>query len=183
MNKCVWRVLSLGLVVGLMVTAAGCKSNKDLEVIEPDLDGAEPDDGTGNEVTTVDGLPNLDLENLLFDPASDSGLQTVYFGFDSFGLDPEALSVLRQNADKIKRVPGVVIQIAGHCDERGTQAYNFTLGEQRALAVREHLISLGVSGDRLITISYGEEFPAEFGSNEAAWAANRRCEFNRAQSR
>jgi len=91
------------------------------------------------------------------------------------------MATLRGNADKIKQVPGVIIQLAGHCDERGTQEYNLALGERRALAVREHLIQLGISGNRLITISYGEESPAVMGSGESAWAKNRRCEFNRAR--
>jgi len=128
--------------------------------------------------TTGDGQPDLDLERLLFDRAE--GLQTVYFGFDSSSLSSEAMATLRSNAEKIKQVPGVIIQLAGHCDERGTQEYNLALGERRALAVREHLINLGVPGNRLVTISYGKEQPAVQGSNEAAWAMNRRVEFNRA---
>jgi peptidoglycan-associated lipoprotein len=130
--------------------------------------------------TTGDGLPNLDQEALLFDKYE--GLQPIYFDFDSSGLNPQALATLRDNADKIKQSPGVIVQVAGHCDERGTQEYNLALGERRALAVRGHLIKLGVSGDRLITISYGEEFPAAMGSGESVWSQNRRCEFNKAQS-
>jgi peptidoglycan-associated lipoprotein len=87
---------------------------------------------------------------------------------------------LRDNADKIKQVPGVMIQIEGHCDERGTQEYNLALGEKRALAVRDHLIQLGISPSRLVTISYGEESPEVEGHDESAWKFNRRCEFNKA---
>jgi peptidoglycan-associated lipoprotein len=134
------------------------------------------------ETTSGEGQPNLDLERLLFEPGSKYGLQTVYFDFDSSALRPDAMETLRQNAEKIKQVPGVVIQLAGHCDERGTQEYNLALGERRALAVRNYLIQLGVSGDRLVTISYGKERPAVEGHNESAWAKNRRVEFNRAVS-
>ena len=77
-------------------------------------------------------------------------------------------------------MPNVIVQIAGHCDERGTQEYNLALGEKRAQSVRNHLRQLGVPGDRLVTISYGEEAPAVPGQSEAAWAQNRRCEFMRA---
>jgi peptidoglycan-associated lipoprotein len=91
------------------------------------------------------------------------------------------MATLQENAEKIKPVPHVVIQLAGHCDARGTQEYTLALGERRALAVRQYLIQLGVSGDRLITISYGKEFPSVVGSNESAWAKNRRVEFNRAR--
>ena len=172
-----WKVLATGLC--LMIVAAGmsgCKSkNKQLEI--------DPNEGmssSGMENTQGDGQPNLDLENMLFDRYN--GLKTIYFDYDSYSLRPDALSALSQNADMIKQAPGVIVQIAGHCDERGTQEYNLALGERRALAVREHLMKLGVSGDRMVTISYGEEFPAEMGSSESAWAKNRRAEFNRAQS-
>jgi len=73
-----------------------------------------------------------------------------------------------------------LIQIEGHCDERGTQEYNLALGEKRALAVREYLMSMGVSGDRMVTISYGEEDPQDTAHTEAAWSKNRRSEFNQA---
>lgn len=158
---------------------SGCKGKKN-----QDFPPIEPTNNTGNlnETTTGDGLPNVDLGSLLFDPSSDSGLKPIYFDFDSSSLRPDALATLRDNAAKIKQVPGVIIQVAGHCDERGTQEYNLALGERRALAIREHLIQLGVSGDRMVTISYGEEMPAVSGSNESAWSMNRRAEFLKAQS-
>jgi peptidoglycan-associated lipoprotein len=115
---------------------------------------------------------------LLFGP---SGLQKVYFDFDSFALREDARTTLKANAEMIKTNPSnVIIQIAGHCDERGTQEYNMALGEKRALAVRDYLIQLGIDGNRLITISYGEEMPANPGHDEAAWSQNRRAEFNKA---
>jgi len=167
-------LLCLSLAMGAL---SGCKGKKKHDLEQP------VDDGTTN--TTVEdsgseGLnPNLELERLLFSP---SGLQAVYFDYDSSSLTPSALQILSENAEKIKQVPNVIIQIAGHCDERGTQEYNLALGERRALAVREYLRQLGVSGDRMISISFGEENPAVLGSNEAAWAKNRRCEFLRADS-
>lgn len=173
-----WKMFVAGVCV--MVVAAGvsgCKSKN----TEPLDIGADTSSTTGYEVdNSGEGLPNLDQERLLFD--RDYGLKTIYFDYDSYSLRPDALNNLRENAEKIKQTPGVIIQVAGHCDERGTQEYNLALGERRALAVREHLMKLGVSGDRMITISYGEEFPAELGSNESAWSKNRRVDFNRAQS-
>ncbi len=115
------------------------------------------------EKTGGEGQPNLDLEKLLFTPGSQYGLETIYFDFDSSSLRPDAIATLQKNAEKIKQVPGVIIQLAGHCDERGTQEYNLALGERRALAVRDYLIKLGIPGERLVTISYGEEFPADPG--------------------
>ena len=180
-TKRIVNVLVCALCVVLLVTAtSGCNRNKN-----KGLDMAfEPDTSTsssGVETTTGPGLPNIEQERLLFDRTSPSGLQTVYFDYDSHALRPDALATLRDNADKIKQVPNVIIQIEGHCDERGTQEYNLALGEKRALAVRSHLISLGISGDRMITIGYGEELPAQPGSNESVWAKNRRSEFNKAQ--
>lgn len=161
----------LVLMLGVAVAMTGCKSKKDAITITPDT-------GSGMESTTGTGQPDLDQRSLLFGP---SGLQTVYFDFDSSALRNDARATLKDNADKIKAIPGFIIQIEGHCDERGTQEYNLALGERRALAVRQYLIDLGVSGDRLVTISYGEEWPAVQGSNEAAWAQNRRAQFNEAR--
>lgn len=168
--------LFLALGLALLMGASGCKSKKE----EPLDTGMTQDPATFEEDTSGTGLPDVDQEALLFSP--DRGLQTVYFDYDSASLRPDALATLRENADKIKNVPNVIIQIAGHCDERGTEDYNIALGERRALAVRDHLISLGVSGGRLITISFGEEMPAVEGHTEAAWRYNRRAEFNRAQA-
>ena len=102
---------------------------------------------------------------------------TVFFAFDSHALTSEARSTLDRQAAWLQSNSGVTVRVEGNCDERGTQEYNLALGERRALAVRGHLISLGVSGDRLITISYGEELPADQGQNEIAWASNRRAHF------
>lgn len=170
-------LVCLAVVVAFGITT-GCKSKRPIETLDPGFD----DDLTTTETTTTgDGLPDMNLENLLFEPGSQYGLQTIYFDYDSNALRSDAMAVLRDNAEKIKKVPDVVIQLAGHCDERGTQEYNLALGERRALAVRQYLIQMGISGDRLITISYGKEFPAVLGSDESAWAKNRRVEFNRAR--
>lgn len=176
MSKAMWVskmacVMSLAVLV---VLAGGCKGGKGQQ-ITPDLTGEEE---TGMEETTTGlALPEIG-EGTLFD--SFTGLQKVYFDYDSFALRPDALRTLSENADKIKQVPNALIQIEGHCDERGTQEYNLALGERRALAIREHLIKLGVSGDRMVTISYGEERPEVEGHSEAAWSKNRRSEFNKA---
>jgi len=124
-------------------------------------------------------LPTVDTGSIFFDP--ERNMNTVYFAFDSSALDAPAQDELKEAAAYLENHPTGLIQIAGHCDERGTQEYNLALGERRAQSVRDYLRQLGVPGDRLITISYGEEVPAEHGSNESAWARNRRCEFAKAQ--
>ena len=166
-------------VVLVLVLGVGCKGKKDVP-INPELTVTDEDRDAAStmERTTAEGLPDVELEKLLWDP--DTGLKTLYFDYDSYALRPDALVTLRENAEKIKKAPSAMIQIEGHCDERGTQEYNLALGEKRALATREHLIKLGVSGDRLITISYGEEDPVALGHDESAWRLNRRCEFNKA---
>jgi len=176
MAKC--RFCTYLLLVALIAfVAVGCKGKKQTE-INPmlEMDPIETETAT-TEVSGGEELPAIDLDNVTWD--RDPNMQVVYFDYDSYALRPDALEALRQNADLMKQSPNAVFQVEGHCDERGTQEYNFALGERRALAVRSHLINLGVSGDRLVTVSYGEEAPAVSGQSEAAWSKNRRCEFNR----
>ncbi len=100
---------------------------------------------------------------------------TVYFGFDSAGLSSDARNLLNGNIQCYQQGSGS-IRVAGHADERGTTDYNLALGNRRAETVKRHLSSQGVSGGRIQTVSYGEERPAQRGSNESAWAKNRRAE-------
>lgn len=103
--------------------------------------------------------------------------QDVNFAFDSYVLSPEAKSVLDRKATFMRDNAAMAVKIEGHCDERGTSAYNLALGERRANAAKQYLSALGVSGGRMSTISYGEEQPLDPGHNEAAWARNRRAHF------
>lgn len=165
-------VLTLALALAV---ASGCARKKKQEPISPNL--GDSSTSRGPEETTGRGLPDIDQESLVFGPA---GVKPIYFDYDSYALRPDALATLKTNAEVLAQAPNVMIQIEGHCDERGTQEYNLALGERRALATRDYLMRLGISGDRMITISYGEEAPVDPGHNEAAWAKNRRCEFNKA---
>ena len=106
-----------------------------------------------------------------------AGMENVYFDFDQFTLSAAARDTLAGNAKYLKMNDGVQVVIEGHCDERGSDEYNLALGESRAIAAKNYLVSLGVSAKRLSVISYGEEKPAMKGSNESAWAKNRRAEF------
>ncbi len=98
----------------------------------------------------------------------------VFFGYDSSELDSDALELLQDQVAWLKQNSNVSITIEGHCDERGTREYNLALGEKRAQAVKNYLIGLGINPDRVSTISYGKERPAVVGSNDGAWAQNRR---------
>jgi peptidoglycan-associated lipoprotein len=107
--------------------------------------------------------------------------EAVYFAFDDYTLDTSAQGKLQGLADHMKATQGAVVQVEGHCDERGSIEYNLALGERRAQSVKNYLTQLGVEGSRLSTISYGEEKPAVEGHDEAAWEKNRRAEFTISQ--
>jgi peptidoglycan-associated lipoprotein len=104
------------------------------------------------------------------------GLQPIYFEYDKAGLTPDSQRRLEANARYLLDNPDVPIILEGHCDERGTNEYNYALGAKRAHSAREFLRALGVSAERMETISYGEDRPAVDGHNEAAWSKNRRVE-------
>lgn len=104
-------------------------------------------------------------------------LKEIFFAFDQYDLDTEDRSVLRANADWLKKNPSVRIEVEGHSDERGTNEYNLALGAKRAQAAKDYLISLGVSADRIATASYGEEIPACRSQGEDCWQKNRRDRF------
>ncbi len=109
--------------------------------------------------------------------AAQSGLQRIHFDFDQYVLTDEAKAILVSNAGLLSAAPGVKIQIEGHCDERGSDEYNLALGEKRALATKNYLVSLGIADSRMSVISYGEELPLDPSGTKEAWAQNRRAEF------
>jgi peptidoglycan-associated lipoprotein len=104
-------------------------------------------------------------------------LKDIHFDFDKYDIRPEDTEILKENAALLMQYPKVKIQTEGHCDERGTNEYNLALGERRANAAKKYLLSLGISPDRISTISYGEEKPLDAGHNEEAWFKNRRGHF------
>lgn len=110
--------------------------------------------------------------------AAAAALNRIHFAFDQFSLSSEARRVLASNADFLRANPGIKVKIEGHCDERGSDEYNLALGERRAQAAKDYLASLGISMNRLMTISYGEEKPLDPSGGEGAWAKNRRAEFS-----
>ena len=125
-------------------------------------------EGTITE-TTGSGIVSGSQEDLIVNVGD-----RVFFGYDSSDLDSDALELLQDQVAWLKQNSDVSITIEGHCDERGTREYNLALGEKRAQAVKNYLIGLGINPDRVSTISYGKERPAVVGSNDGAWAQNRR---------
>jgi len=120
-----------------------------------------------------ESITNKSLDDL----NRDSPLKPVFFPLDSAELDDTGRAIAQANAGMLKKFSTWGITIEGHCDERGTAEYNLALGERRAVAVKTYLSSLGVSADRIRTVSYGKEFPFDMGHSEDAWAKNRRGHF------
>jgi peptidoglycan-associated lipoprotein len=110
-------------------------------------------------------------------PTADGYLKDVFFELDKSELSPEQRDVVGVNADWIRRNPSVRVLVEGHCDERGTAQYNLALGERRASAVKDFLVSLGIDGGRVQIVSYGKERPFNPGHDDTAWSQNRRGHF------
>ncbi len=110
-------------------------------------------------------------------PVASTDLTPVYFAFDSSAVSPGEMSKVSATADRLRSDRSLAVILEGHTDERGSREYNLALGERRALAVRDVLLSMGVSSDRIQTLSYGEEMPSVEGFDESAWSLNRRVEF------
>ncbi|MEO5895488.1 MAG: peptidoglycan-associated lipoprotein Pal [Vicinamibacterales bacterium] len=125
------------------------------------------------EPTGADTLSSKDLDDI----NKNSPFQPVFFGYDQAEVSTEGQAVLNSDAEILKKYPTWVITIEGHSDERGTAEYNLALGERRALAARNYLVSLGIPADRLRTVSYGKEFPFDPAHTEEAFSKNRRAHF------
>jgi len=162
----------LVLIVSVFVAACGRKNVKQanplLHSSQTVSDAAlTAENGTASE--TEGSLRNKDY-------ATEIGIQTVYFDFDKSELAVESRRTLQENAAVLKNRAGVEIQVAGHCDERGTTEYNLALGQRRANVVRNYYKALGIKISRMSTISYGEEMPTCAESTEQCWQTNRRVE-------
>ena len=132
-------------------------------------------DVSSEEGTIVESSP----ESASIEPGSQEDLivnvgDRVFFNYDSSELDSDAQELLQDQVAWLKQYSDVSVIVEGHCDERGTREYNLALGEKRAQSVKNYIINLGISADRVSTISYGKERPAVVGSNDGAWAQNRR---------
>lgn len=164
-------------VLGLAVLVAGCAGHKKIikPAVEPEVKTApqtQPVTPSAPESTKepqVVSQPVVEKETIT--------LEMIHFEFDKYRLLPEVKTILEKNAEILKTHPEVKAIIEGHCDERGTIEYNLALGEKRANSAEKYLLDLGIKPERLSTISYGKERPLDSGSNEEAWAKNRRAEF------
>jgi peptidoglycan-associated lipoprotein len=152
---------------------------RDLPATRPST-GAPDDQSSQLLALRGEDIPISEPPSLEFiEPSAEDKLilRNIYFDFDRSSIRPDYQPVMEGIADWLNRNGHKQLLIEGHCDERGTSEYNLALGERRSLSVRKYLVGLGISPDRLHTISYGEEKPAVSGHDESAWAENRRAEF------
>lgn len=166
------RPLATILLLASTATIAACAKNA-----PPELPPLPDDEGIG-VVPTPTPTPTAAVAG----PGTQrhfasavGGSTTVYFDTDRYNIDSTDAAALQAQAQYFARYPTLTFTIEGHADERGTREYNLALGERRANAAKNYLVSLGVSADRIRTVSHGKERPVALGSNEEAWAQNRRA--------
>jgi peptidoglycan-associated lipoprotein len=186
------RLTSLVFTFSVLVALGACGGKKRPPVLATTPGGASPAgpaetaDRTpappleeGPDVRALKGerAGGTDIAGGALGTGEGGPLADVHFDLDSAALGDEARATLEKHALWLQGHRDVKVTVEGHCDERGTVDYNLALGEQRARAAREYLVSLGVSAARLRVVSYGKERPLDPGNNEAAWARNRRAHF------
>ena len=162
------RLIIPGLVVAAFVLAA-CSSTGD-ESANSGSTGASSSSG-GEQTATAPSGPKPGTQEDLEVNVGDR----VFFDFDKSNLSPDARTAVERWAAWLKTYPANKVAIQGHADERGTREYNLALGERRADSARDYLVSLGIDSNRVRIVSFGKERPAVPGSNERAWAQNRRA--------
>ena len=158
------RKLATATVLAGAIALAACQS-KAPQALPPQPAGSTPPPQAGGPVP---GSPADFLAQM-------QGRAVIYFDTDRYNIDSEDVAALQGQAQWLMRYPNKRASIEGHSDERGTRDYNLALGERRANAAKNYLISLGVDTNRLSTVSYGKERPVALGSDEASWAKNRRA--------
>ncbi|MEQ1499391.1 MAG: peptidoglycan-associated lipoprotein Pal [Novosphingobium sp.] len=155
------------MAAALALSGCGKKAPKDLPVA-PVGTSAESDGSDGGAAVIVPGSQADFAAQMM-------GQDTVYFDTDRYNIDGQDQAALATQASWLQRYPAKRITIEGHCDERGTREYNLALGERRANAAKNYLVSLGIDPARVTTVSYGKESPLAVGSDEESWAKNRRA--------
>ena len=168
MSRKIYAILAF-LVAAVMLIGPGCGPKPEMAPAEPAV--TEPE--TPTEPITEPAIePEPEVVRLTEDQ-----FRIAFFDLDKYNLKSDARAALEANARLLKDNPNVKVLIEGHCDERGTVEYNLALGEKRARASMDYLVSLGIDGGRLEIISYGKERPVALGHNESSWSKNRRAEF------
>ena len=175
------RIAIILLVAFSLAFVVSCKKKEEVRVVSPPSP-AKAEKAEEVEAKPIVKHPTLSEEELIekmsLEELNKAGfLQRIYFDFDRYYIREDMKPILQKNAEWLKKHPTVKILIEGHCDERGTEEYNLALGEKRAKAAANYLITLGISPDRIKIVSYGKSRPLDPRHNEEAWAKNRRAEF------
>jgi peptidoglycan-associated lipoprotein len=157
-------------MAAIALTVAGCAKKQAAPEVVPPVEQAPP-----GEAVAPGDVELVELPAAQADLVAKAGSDTVYFGTDKYDLDEATKATLAAQARWLIANTNVRASIEGHCDERGTREYNMALGERRANAARDFLVSQGVPAARLLVTSWGKERPVAPGSNEEAWAQNRRA--------
>jgi peptidoglycan-associated lipoprotein len=173
-------IVNLLVVVSMLIFTAGC-AQKSTPASTAQIGATGPSAEEIQAREEAERRRRIAESQLASRPATASPgmalMDTVYFDFDQATLSELAKNTLVRNAEWLRSHPDARVHVEGNADERGTPEYNLALGERRAVAVKNYLSSLGIDGSRLVTISYGEERPAEPGHGEEAWEKNRRVDF------
>ncbi|MDX1763580.1 MAG: peptidoglycan-associated lipoprotein Pal [bacterium] len=173
MNRRGWIGIGALTVLVMMLVASGCSGSRG--AVKTTAPGAEDAAAAAGQLS---GMEDRGVMAEEIQPIQPQKLEDVYFNYDRFDLTPESREILADNATWLENNPGSVVQIEGHCDDRGSNEYNIALGDRRAKSVLNYLVTLGISSSRLSTISYGEEKPQCFSATEECWAQNRRAHFS-----
>jgi peptidoglycan-associated lipoprotein len=188
------RLTGLAVTLAVLVALSACGGKKRPPVLATTPGGeaapadagekapAQPlDEGPDVRALEGEGAAGADIQGGALGPAEDGPLADIRFELDSAALTDEARATLEKHALWLQGRRDARVTVEGHCDERGSVDYNLALGEQRARAARDYLVSLGVAAERLRVVSFGKERPLDPGHDEAAWARNRRARFALAQ--
>lgn len=184
MRKQIGLSVVLVLILSAMFLTTSCASKKMTQAEpapqhEPEVGETAPDKNKA-EVDLTE-LPQAD-DQLEQEAASQKAeentldYENVYFAFDSSALSDRARLILSNNADYLRRHANITVTVEGHCDDRGSEAYNIGLGKRRAESVKKFLVDQGISNNRLVTVSYGEKRPLALGQDETSRARNRRAQ-------
>ncbi|MEZ4601692.1 MAG: peptidoglycan-associated lipoprotein Pal [Syntrophotaleaceae bacterium] len=172
------------ILVLVCLLSAGCAKKPaatDVDTTTATTDGMATEQmdqqpmGVGDSALGESGLGEADMGSMA--GTAVTGLERIHFDFDQYNLTSAAQETLVNNASYLKANPGTKVRVEGYCDERGSDEYNLALGQRRAEAAKNYLVSLGVAPERLAVISYGEEMPLDPSATEEAYAKNRRAEF------
>ena len=181
MKKQVWLTVALVMILSAMFLTTSCAKKKvtqtePVSTIQPEVQEVAPD------TSAEDAARLLQEDRLLKEAAAREAARAAFvsenirFAFNSYELSNQAQRILDNKADYLRTNSDVTIIVEGYCDDRGAEPYNMALGKRRAESVKKFLVDQGISTDRLVTVSYGENKPIALGHDEASWAKNRRTQ-------